>query len=526
MGSLKRAWLLVVIGFLLYVPSLANHFVWDDEEQVVANTAVHSLSNIPELLAGSTFNSGGSDRLGGLYYKPLMSVSFAVIYSMFGPSPWAFHLFQIGLHIGTTLLLYLVFLVLWGRNWVAWSAALLFLIHPQNVETVVYISSLQDTLYMFFGMLGLTWIMIRDDQITWGDLGFAGVCLFLALLGKETGGLFAILIGLYLFLFRNKLDGWRWAKVVVGVMAIYLYLRLGVAQVGLDKNMFTPMATLPLWVRLGNVPALVWHYLSEWVWPQNLAISQHWVNREPGLVEWMGSLGLVIGWMAVVNRTWARRELVLMFFWGWFGMALAFHSQIFPLDLTVADRWFYLPMAGLIGTLGSIWVKLKFKTKWSKFFVILVGVMVILLIGRSSVRIRNWRDGLSLYQHDIEIMQDSFDLENNLGVELYRVGEKIEAKKHFARSTELSPGWWTNWNNLGVSMEEEGNLRLAQEYYDQAIKNGQYYLAYGNYARVLLKQQRWQEARLFLEKSLKLYPNNSTLIELYRYERENSLQGS
>lgn len=516
MSSLKQILWLTLVGLLLYLPSLGNNFVWDDEEQVVANVAVHSLGQIPELLSGSTFNSGGALRLGGLYYKPLMSVSFAVIYSMFGPSPWAFHLLQIGLHLGSTILFFVILQRLWRNKWLAWGVALLFLIHPQNVETVVYISSLQDALYMFFGMFGLMWIVTRDDEIDGKDWTLVGSSLLMALLSKETGGVFGVLIGVYLFLLGNKKDGWRWLQVMGGVLMIYLYLRLGVANVGLEKNLFTPMGTLPLAVRLGNIPGIVWHYLSLWVWPQKLAISQHWANRSPGILEGVELFSLVMAWGVVAWRGVVRQNLTLVFFWVWLGVSLMFHAQIFPLDLTVADRWFYLPMAGLLGTLGSIWVNRATRLYDKRLVIAGVGMVILLLFVRSSVRILNWRDGLSLYQHDIQIMQDSFDLENNLGVELYRVGDKAGAKKHFARSTVFAPDWWTNWNNLGVSMEEEGELTKATEYYGRAISNGRYYLAYGNYARVLLKQQRWEEAKSFLENSLKLYPNNQELIELYR----------
>jgi hypothetical protein len=510
--NIWRYLLLVFVGLLLYLPSLPNKFVWDDEEQVVANTAVHSLSQLPAIFSGSTFNSGGSERLGGLYYKPLMSASFAVIYTVFGASPWAFHLLQISLHIGTTLLLFIILQKLWEKEWASLTAALLFLIHPQNVETVVYISSLQDTLYMFFGMLGLTWIVISEGKLKIGDFLVAGVCVFLAMLSKETGVLFSVVTATYIRFFGKRWDFAKWLIMLVFIVGAYLYLRIGVAGVGLEKNMFTPMATLPLLDRIGNISGIVWHYLSQFMWPARLAISQHWVNRSPWIVEWVGLFGLVAAWIGVLWNRWIYKEWIFVMFWIWFGVAMAFHSQIFPLDMTVADRWFYLPMIGLVGSVGSLE-----SIKSVKF--VKLGAIVILaaLFVRSSVRIQNWRDGLTLYSHDAQIMQNSFDLENNLGVELYRVDQMSDAKEHFTKSTMISPTWWTNWNNLGVVVEDEGELDIALSHYKKAIDNGNYYLAYGNYGRVLIKQKKFVEAKNFVQNSLKLYPTNSTLLELYRY---------
>jgi len=517
---LRRLWLVVALGLVLYLPSLPNHFVWDDEEQVVANEAVHSMSHIGELLSGSTFNSGGSTKLGGIYYKPLMSVSFAVVYSIFGPSPWAFHLLQIGLHMGSVILFYFIFCKLWKNEKIALFMACLFLVHPQNVETVVYISSLQDTLFMFFGMLGLTWIVMREKPIEWKDLLYAGMGVFWALLGKETGILFMVIIGMYLWLYQTKKDFWRWIMILAGILGIYLFFRVGLAHVGLYKNAFTPMATLPIITRLGNMSGIVWYYLVQFVWPSQLAISQHWVNNNPGIFEYLSLLGIVGGWLAIL--WWGVKNKVrnFVFFWLWFGLALAFHAQIFPLDLTVAERWFYLPMAGLVGAMGSMVRRLwRIERRW--WGVMAMIIIIIALFVRSSIRIQNWRDGLTLYKHDSQIMSDSFDLQNNWGVELYRSGEMSGAREHFARSVELAPTWWTNWNNLGVIIEAEGDWDTALNYYRHAIDNGQYYLAYGNYARVLLKQNKWQEARSFLENSLMIFPNSQNLLDLYRYERMN-----
>jgi len=515
----KRLLILVAVGLALYLPALPNHFVWDDEEQVVANTAVHSVANIPQLFVGSTFNSGGASNLGGLYYKPLMSVGFAVIYGVFGPSPWAFHLLQIGLHIGSGLLLYLILRKIWKNDFLALLTSMLFLIHPQNVETVGYISSLQDTLYMFLGMLGLKWIVISEEKIEWSDMMFAGGCVFLALLSKETGGLFGILIGLYILLFHKRRDLVKWLEVLCIVYGFYLYLRIGVAQVGLDKNMFTPMATLPLTVRLGNIPALVWHYLSQFVWSSRLSISQHWVNSNPGFLQGTVLCGLIVSWLMILWLAIKNKGRIFGFFWVWFGVAMVFHLQIFPLDMTVADRWFYLPMVGFIGSMGSMversWIVDR---RWLR--VVMVIIMIALFV-RSSIRIQNWRDGMTLYSHDIQIMSESFDLQNNYGVELYRARRYDEARVYFEKSTVTAPTWWTNWNNLGVIIEQEGDLDTALTDYRRAIDNGQYYLAYENYARILLKQNKWQEARLFLENSLRLFPNNQNLLDLYRYERIN-----
>lgn len=498
---------LVTLG--LYLFALPNQFVWDDEEQIVQNQAIHSLANLPQFFSGSTFNSGGASQLGGLYYKPLMSATFALCYSIFGGVAWGFHLVQILLHVLVVLMLFLILVEITGNRVGALVGALVYGIHPLSVESVAYVSAMQETLFMSLGMFGLMWLVV-SHEIGWGDITVAVGAVFLSMLGKETGVLFLPLILLYLVILRK---GKGVMGLVVGggvVISLYSYLRLSVAGIGLEKNYFTPMAHLGIWERALSMPKIVWHYLSLVVYPDKLSISQHWVVREVSWGEFWGPLAgvmVILGVAIYLGRRVRRREY-------WYSLSFAiigilFHLQIFPLDMTVAERWMYLPLAGVAGMIASVWPK-RLSTRG------LVVVMMILLgLGvRAWVRIGDWQDGLTLYAHDQQIVRGSFDLENNLGVELYRVGDYERAREHFEYSTELSPGWWTNWNNLGAVVEREGELELAGEYYLRAIENGGYYLALINYGKILIKQERYQEAREFLQESLAYFPGSYELREL------------
>lgn len=144
-------------------------------------------------------------------------------------------------------------------------------------------------------------------------------------------------------------------------------------------------------------------------------------------------------------------------------------------------------------------------------------IVIILLSTRTIVRSFDWRNGFTLFSHDIKITAATFDLTNNFGVALFRVGKVDEAKKQFAASVKLAPDWWVNWNNLGAVYEKKGELELAENYYKQSIKNGDYYLAYENFVGVLIKQGKTQEAREFLEtQALIKFSNNQ---KLNQYDR-------
>jgi len=145
---------LILIGFLVYLPSLFGRFVWDDEEQIVNNILVHSAKNIPLFFKGSTFNTGGTGNLNGVYYRPLMMVLFSFIYQIFGSQAFFFHFVQIALHISVVIVLFLIFKKFFKKK-IAFILSLIFLVHPANVESVSYISAIQENLFVLFGLLSL-----------------------------------------------------------------------------------------------------------------------------------------------------------------------------------------------------------------------------------------------------------------------------------------------------------------------------------------------------------------------------------
>ena len=136
---------------------------------------------------------------------------------------------------------------------------------------------------------------------------------------------------------------------------------------------------------------------------------------------------------------------------------------------------------------------------------------------RTIIRNINWKDGLTLYSRDIKYSPNSFDLQNNLGTELFRKDKLNLACQHFQESVKLAPYWWTNWNNLGVCYQRQNKLKVAQMMYERAIVNGHYYLAYENKVSILIKQKKFNEALSFLKlTALKYFPYNKNLQDMYK----------
>jgi len=277
-----------------------------------------------------------------------------------------------------------------------------------------------------------------------------------------------------------------------------------------------------------NVPLIILYYIRTFLFPFNLGIAQHWVITTPGLYNFILPLfGEIILFSLATVYFVKSKSKIFLFFFLWLLIGLLPHLQIVPINMTVAERWLYFPMIGMLGVLAESLKLLspepvEGKAKKDSLHVNkslrMTGMIIIIFLFfvRSFVRTLDWRNGLALYGSTIS-STSSFDMQNNMGVELFRIGKYNEAKKYFEKSVKLAPYWWVNWNNLGAIYEQEKNFTKAQEYYERSVNNGDYQLAYENLAKTLvIHRTDKQKAKVFLQKALLKFPEDEILKALER----------
>ncbi|PJC81590.1 hypothetical protein CO007_03885 [Candidatus Roizmanbacteria bacterium CG_4_8_14_3_um_filter_36_10] len=489
----KKVWIIIFLGLLIYGFSLFNGFVWDDE--VVFQNSI------------SPFDS--------TYYRPATSVIRSTIYNIFGPRPFFFHFFQLIFHIVTAVFIYYLFKRFFKET-LSLILALIFLVHPANVEAVSFASAMQEVLFTLTGLTGL-YLFISSKNLSIAKIFLSTVILLIALLMKETAIVFFVLVFCYLFLFKKNKQNVliNYSILIVILLMTYLLVRISGGNLYIHGQGLFPIMRVSFITRLMNIPLIIKYYLGMFFFPINLAIAQHWVIKLPSFINFFLPLILeVLLFLTAVIYSLKKKDKIFAFFFLWFLVGLLPHLQIIPLNMTVAERWLYFPMIGLLGMMGSIIKISNIKYQISKILFSLAIIIISIFSIRSFIRTLDWRNGLALFGHDIK-KTSSFDLQNNFGTELFRVGRYDEAKKYFKISTELAPYWWVNWNNLGAIYEREKNYQKAAEYYQKSINNGQYYLAYENLAKILVlhgKDQKKTEE--FLKEVLKLFPKNENLLRI------------
>lgn len=546
MEPLKRRSIVVLIlalsVFFVYANILLNGFVWDDEEQIVNNTVIRSWSNLGYVLASSTFYAGGAGLIGG-FYRPVLSFCNMLNYSVWGLDPLGYHLFQIFFHFINSVLVYALLKMIFydqkvsNSGVIAFLAALMFAVHPANVESVAYIGSIGEILYVFFFLSGMI-VLLKGIVPKTGEISIRNIVLFsflffLGLLSKETAVVGLPIVLIYFFLFAKP--GLRtYAKIGLGPLiafSVYFFLRFFVAKIEMVSTHMAPISSATFLERIITIPYTVLSYLGIIFFPYHLSISRHFVVSSVFDIRFWGSL-IVLGaiFFFLFNFIRKKRSNVGFFFLLWFLIAIAPVLNVIPLDMTMAERWLYLPIIGVAAGISYILVRIAENERpFRRRAVYGACAVVIVVFGiRTIARNADWKSGYSLYSHDEKIenkvsSNGSYDLENNLGVELFRAGKIEEAGIHFERSIALQPQWTYPHNNLGAILERRGDIEGALNQYEKAIELSDYYLAYENKANILIRTGRYGEAKNFLTEALLKFPQNNKmkLILAWLYAAQN-----
>ncbi|HEX7041671.1 MAG TPA: tetratricopeptide repeat protein [Patescibacteria group bacterium] len=504
----KKAFLFIaIIGIVVFFNGLFGKFVWDDVTYIGLSRYIHEF-NIVKLFAYNEFNSGG-------YYRPIPAVYFSALWNLFGIQTFYYHFVQVVLHIVDTCLLFLLFKKFLNK-YISFFLSLIFLIHPVQVESVVYIGAAQSELLFIFGISALLLVTSSMKNI-WYKIAFS-LLLLLSLFTKETGFLFFIMASIYLLFFKKK-SFIKMLPFIISPFFIYFPIRFWYAKVFFVKNISSPIGLLSLHQRFINIPEIIFYYIKVIFLPINIGVDQRWTVTQISFNTFYFPLmlGLIfIGLILFVGFSVKNFRNTYIFFVLWLFLGMGMLLQIFPLDMTVADRWMYFPIVGFLGIVGILIESNNFIQKNIKIFIYAGVILIVILSVRTIIRNADWVDSITLYSHDVKV-DDNYDLEDNLGTDLAAMGYFKEALPHFLKGYKDSPHA-TNIYDLGLIYDKLGNYKLAEKYYyevltikdipkesDSVVVN-----TYNGLSKILLLHESPEVSKALLIKAVKRYPNNGT----------------
>lgn len=498
----------LLAGFLLYGRGIFGQFIGDDENLIINNQQIVNISNWPNFFMGGNFAVGGSEKLAGIYYKPLYSLVLSLIVNIFGLNPIPFHIIQIFIHCLNTYFVYLLFKRFFHPT-MATFLGLIFLVHPMNVESVAYISGIQEPLFLLFGLLALNYVIYKKTS----NLFVINTLLLGTLLTKETGVLFVLTTMIYLHLFK-RVNPLRILLTTISSVLVYIFLRFGVAHLYFNEEILSPIMALPLNQRLLHIPQILFFYFSTYFFPKNLIFSQTWILTKITLANFYGPLVVSFAIFATIisfSLFLYKKNKIIFNYFIFFNIilfsGLLLHLQIFPLDSTVSDRWFYFPQIGLLGAIAII-LSIINNQKKLKLVCILI---LLLLVVRTFLRIGDWKNETTLVTHDIKLCDECFSLDNLYSHILIEKGDYVLAEKYIARSVDTFP-YFLNYNNLGVFYFKTNQQEKALIAYKKSLEYGEYFTAYENIAGWYTFNKKYPEGIKFAKNSLLKFPYNAKIL--------------
>ena len=500
--SLRIGLLLAVVA-LIYGNTLRNEFTMDDQIYIVTN---------PQVLHPSLRGLFAPHKISNVV-RPVTFATFALNWHLGGSHTVGFHLFNLMLHAGVTLLLLAVLQALLGASppakAVAFAAALVFAVHPLHAEAVASISGRAELLAA--GFVFAAWVLhLEDQQIP------ALVCFILALLSKESAVVFLplLLVGDYA---RGKWKPVLRYALFAGVTLLYLGIlwkvqgrRFGQITISQLDN---PLAVIPAHWRILNALRVAWKYVGLHVYPAKLSCDYSF-NAIPIYLDWRHTLPALLAALAVASAwIWAlwKRHSGLILAGGIYLVSFAVTANILmPTGTIMGERLAYLPSAGfcLLVALGWNWLQ-------SRQRIVALAALTALIAAfgmRTMVRNRDWVDNLNLYSAGVRVSPGSAKMHADLADEYMGAEDREIAATEFQTALNIYPEYPDALANYGLLEAWRGNDQAAGRMMERAFymshrDNPNYDFMAVNYAGLLMQSGHMDGALAVLNREITESPS-------------------
>lgn len=401
-------------------------------------------------------------------------------------NPYLFHLANLSLHIGASLVAYGLLRRLTARPWAAMAGALLFALHPLQVEAVAWVTGLKD---VAAGLLALAALLeyvqfAQPEPVNpvgspadaprhrWGHYVAATALLAGAVLCKPS----AVAVPLVALCIDRILLRRSWREILLAIFPWCVicagFILVGLASQPAGQTVHSPVAVRPLIA--GD--ALAW-YLWKLVFPVRLAALY-----PLSIMRVLASRQLWWAWLtpaALGAVAWALRRRAAWLLAGFclFVAALLPVLGLVPLLYQrlsiVADRYVYLAMLGPSVVLAFALARVQSSrsrplavTAWAAC-VIALG----LLAAMGARQAAYWQNTRTLFMRVLEIDPNNDVAYCDLATDALASGQPAEAQTLARRAFDLRPDVPSNGITLATALERQGKeaeagpvfLRVTQE---------------------------------------------------------------
>lgn len=364
--------LIIILGFtaFLYWSGLFGDYVFDDPANILDNQKI-AISSLDLNSLKTAWYSGDAGPLG----RPISMLSFALNHYFTGFEPFYFKLTNLFIHLINGLLVFIISLKLFqwlsrqyqtisfeSATYLACLVSLIWIVHPLNLTSVLYVVQRMTSLSALFGLLALAIYCIWRTRTLTGLNTVVALCavvlnLLASMLSKESGILFIPLIywvELIVFQAKNlqfqpiyikkiKLIHMLWGGVIVAGLVFLYLLPPYLNPANFARRDFS------LLERLLTESRVIFYYLKMTFYPllsdlslyhDDFVISKSMTQPITTLYSLAGLLGISLACIALV-----KKYPMLLFAWGWYVISQLLESTFISLELIHEHRNYF----GIIG---------------------------------------------------------------------------------------------------------------------------------------------------------------------------------
>ncbi|UCD35331.1 MAG: hypothetical protein JSU90_00445 [Nitrospiraceae bacterium] len=420
--------------------------------------------------------------------RPLREITFLIDHAFFELNPRGYHIQQIFWHCLNAFLIFSIAFRMSGTKAVAWITALLFLVHPVQVEVVAQVSHRKESLALAFSLLSLLAYMrsfeVRRHKILW--IAAAIALTLTANLAKETAMVLPFIFLAYeaTFIPGKERILLKYPALVLLVLIISAVVcALWLQSIGGIETIRAKMH-LSLIVHAGHLTQSelqTWYPMifKSWIFmvlkllfPHDLAIEYVYPMPDSWWNPWVISAIFVV-LLYVLSLYFAYRRYPIAFFaLVWFAAFYIPASNLLPLSYFAADRYLYIPSFGFFLLLGLFFNYLfsKFRIASLTSFLLIIAILSVLTWKQNQI----WQSTLTLYSNAVRVSPASAFALSNLGWEYYHRYDIKRSLSLLKKATEVNPYLPMPYYNLASIYEFFGDKEKALYYYFKSLSFSHY----------------------------------------------------
>ena len=508
------ALVIITATVVVYLQTASFDVAFSEEKNAIA--AFHHGFTFPNVIKALEGASGQTSL-----WVPVSLVFCMIDGELFGKAPGPRHLVNLFFHVASALILFIILLQSSGQAWPSGFVALLFAVHPLNVESVAWIAYHDTPLSAFFLMLGI-----------WAYLGYVRkpsvkryllmtLWLILGMMSKPTIIFFPFILllldywPLQRLSFQPHLFRFFRQRPLAEKIPLFFFIALWLAvswiffgRTNFSKGFAPEIDLSSLWALI-NIPVSYLVCLYKIFYPVNLVASGVLPPHHFTVLEKVASIILFIGLTGLVFLFSRQKHRFLVMGWVWFIIGLAPGAVMNAMKSSLfADRYAYLSAIGIF--IIIVWGAETVATRWphKKTILGIIGAAVLMiLVGLSREQTRHWQNTISHLNHAIDIAPENHYTYWLLGDALHEANNNNKALTAYRRALQLAPEAATLYNSIGLIEAELGLTGQALRSYKKALEfRPEYAIAYHNLGNLLLDIGNVDDAISCLETALKIDP--------------------